>query len=141
VESHAIVGAYAVVSFWSFLAICAVAGMILDYRKKQLAVQSLKLAAEHGQNIDPAVIKALLSQQKQDNELNPAALLVGGVITVSVGVGVVLLAFFLSGVAPKALYPVMGGGVVTLCTGIGILIAGRLVARSQAANALQGTTG
>jgi DNA-directed RNA polymerase specialized sigma24 family protein len=93
VESHAIVGAYAVVSFWSFLAICAVAGMILDYRKKQLAVQSLKLAAEHGQNIDPAVIKALLSQQKQDNELNPAALLVGGVITVSVGVGVVLLAF------------------------------------------------
>ena len=59
--TESIVGACAVVAFWSFLAICAVAGMIFDYRKKQLAVQSLKLAAEHGQNIDPAVIKALLS--------------------------------------------------------------------------------
>jgi hypothetical protein len=137
VESNAIVGACAVVSFWSFLAISAVAGMTFDYRKKKLAVESLKLAAEHGQNIDPAVIQALLSQQRQENELNPAALLVAGVITTAVGVGVFLLAFFLAGVAPKALYPIMGGGVVTLCTGIGILIAGRLVARNQSARALQ----
>jgi hypothetical protein len=135
VTTESIVGACAVVAFWSFLAICAVAGMTYDYRKKQLAIESLRIAVEHGQNIDPAVIQALLSHQQKE-ELNPAALQVAGVITTAAGVGVFLLAFFLSGVAPKALYPTMGGGVVTLCTGIGILIAGRLVARGRAANAL-----
>jgi hypothetical protein len=136
VTPEAIVGACAVVAFWSFLAICAVAGMNFDYRKKRLAIESLKLAVEHGQNLDPAVIQALLSQQKQGSELDPAALQVAGVITTAVGVGVFLLAFFLAGVAPQAVYPVMGGGVVTVCTGIGILIARRQVARGQASKAL-----
>jgi hypothetical protein len=135
VTPEAIVGACAVVAFWSFLAVCAVAGMTYDYRKKQLAIESLRIAVEHGQKMDPAVIEALLSQQRQ-GELNPLALQVAGVITTAAGVGVFLLAFFLTGVAPKALYPTMGGGAVTLCTGIGILIAGRLVARSQASKAL-----
>jgi len=135
---EAIVGACAVVAFWGFLAISAVAGMSYDYRKKQLAIESLKIAVEHGQNIDPAVIQALLSQQRP-SELNPLALQVAGVITTAAGVGVFLLALFLTGIAPKALYPTMGGGAVTLCTGIGVLIAGRLVARNQASKAPSGS--
>jgi len=136
VESHEIVGAFAVVAFWSFLAICAVAGMTFDYRKKKLALESLRIAVEHGQHLDPAVVQALLSQQKQENELNPAALQVAGIITSAAGVGVFLLSWFLAGIAPKAIWPTMGASMVTLCTGIGILIAGRLVARDQAAKAL-----
>ncbi len=127
-----IVGACAVIAFWSFLAICAVAGMIYDYRKKQLAIESLKLAVEHGQNLDPAVIQALLSQQKGGAELNPAALQVAGIITTATAVGVFLLGFCLLGIAPVAIWPTVGAGAVTLCTGIGILIAGRVVARNQA---------
>ena len=125
------VGACAVIAFWSFLAVCAVAGMIYDYRKKQLAIETLRIAVEHGQNIEPAVIQALLSQQK-GTELNPAALQVAGIITTSAAVGVFLLGLCLLGIAPIAIWPTLGAGAITLCTGIGLLIAGRVVARNQA---------
>ena len=45
-------GAAAMVAFWMFLAIVSVAGIIYDYRKKRLAVETLRQAIQSGQQID-----------------------------------------------------------------------------------------
>ena len=59
--------------------------------------------------------------------INPLALWVSGVIVISAGVGVGLLAFFLERVAAEAFWPLLGAGVVTLCVGTGLVIAARIV--------------
>jgi hypothetical protein len=124
--------AFAFASFWAFIAIVSVVGIVYDYRKKHLAVETLRYALEHGHHVDPALLDRLLSQQKhaemQEREIDPRHLKIGGIITVATGVGVVILAFFIAQVAPLALYPIMGGGVLVACVGIGLLISARVLA-------------
>jgi hypothetical protein len=65
---------------------------------------------------------------------------VAGIVTLSGGVGVVILAFLLNQVVPVSFYPVLGGGVVAICVGAGLIVAARAVEqqRSQAAAAAGG---
>ena len=44
---------------------------------------------------------------------------------------VVVLAFFVSQVAPIALYPILGAGILTICIGAGLLIGARVVAEAH----------
>ena len=37
------------IAFWIFIAVVSVAGMVQDYRKRQLALEPLRIAIEHGQ--------------------------------------------------------------------------------------------
>ncbi len=121
-----LIGAAAVISFWAFVAVSAVAGIVYDYRKKQLAFQSLQLAIEHGQNLDPAILEKLIASQKTvDPQVDPRHLTVAGIIVSFTSVGVMLLSYFISQVAPKAFYPILGAGVVVLFVGVGLLIAAR----------------
>ena len=64
--------------------------------------------------------------------MSPTPLRVGGIITVSAGVGVVILAFLLQQVAAEAFWPVLGGGIVTLCVGGGLMVAARAVEQQRA---------
>ena len=58
-------------------------------------------------------------------------LLVWGVLTSAVGIGVTLFAFFLARLTPVAFWPITGAGVIVLCLGIGLIIAGRIVDSHQ----------
>ena len=119
-------GPFAVaIAFWVFVAIATVAGIVAEYKKRQLALEPLRMAIERGQTLDPGIVERLTTSTR-DEGINPLALWVGGVITISAGVGVCLLAFFLAHVAPVAFWPVLGGGVVATCIGIGLAIAGRI---------------
>jgi hypothetical protein len=120
-------GPFAVaIAFWAFVAIATVAGIVAEYKKRQLALEPLRSAIERGQQLDPAIVERLMAPAA-DSGINPLGLMVGGVITTSVGVGVAILAFFLAHVAPVAFWPIIGGGVVVLCLGVGLLMAGRIV--------------
>jgi Domain of unknown function (DUF6249) len=120
-------GPFAVaIAFWAFVAIATVAGIVAEYKKRQLALEPLRSAIEKGQQLDPAIVERLMAPAA-DSGINPLGLMVGGVITTSVGVGVAILAFFLAHVAPVAFWPIIGGGVVVLCLGVGLLMAGRIV--------------
>jgi hypothetical protein len=122
--------ALAVISFWIFLTIVSVAGIRYDYLKKHLAVETLRQAIQSGQHIDPALLDRLLSHQKYaEQAFDPRPLKIGGIITISSGVGVMVLAVFVSVVLPQALYPILGAGSVAICVGIGLLISGRVMAR------------
>jgi hypothetical protein len=55
-------GAIIAVAFWAFLAVSAATGMKYDFRKRQLAMESLRAAIEHGQPLEPAVVEKLLAR-------------------------------------------------------------------------------
>ncbi|HYK99708.1 MAG TPA: hypothetical protein VEU78_00825 [Steroidobacteraceae bacterium] len=127
------------IAFWIFVTVAAVAGIVSDYKKRQLALEPLRLAIERGQQLDPALVERLMAPEREAG-VNPLYLRVGGIVTLSGGVGVVILAFLLNQVVPVSFYPVLGGGVVAICVGAGLIVAARAVEqqRSQAAAAAGG---
>lgn len=115
------------IAFWIFCGVCAVAGIVGDYKKRQAALEPLRAAVEKGQQLDPAVVERLMAGERHG--VNPTGLMIAGIITLSAGVGIAVFAFFIDHVAPVAFYPVFGGGVIAFCVGAGLLIAARLVER------------
>jgi hypothetical protein len=115
------------VAFWLIIAVISVAGMIQDYRKRQLALEPLRIAIQHGQQLTPEIIARLLGQEERDRArqeaLDPRLLRIGGIITSSSGVGVALLSIFVALVFPPYHWIVLGVGVLAVCVGIGLLWA------------------
>jgi len=130
-------GPFAVaIAFWAFVAIAAVAGIVADYKKRELALAPLRLAIERGQQLDPALVERLMTPDRAAG-IDPLYLRIGGIITLAAGVGVCILSFFLAQIAPVALYPVLGAGVVLACIAVGLLLSARAVEahRARAAQA------
>jgi hypothetical protein len=121
------------VFFWIFVATVAIAGMVYDHRKRQLALEPLRIAIEHGQQLTPEIIARLVGREERHEELDPRLLQVGGIITAAAGVGVALLAIFVSLVFPPYHWLVLGVGIVAACVGIGLLLASRALRRSGGA--------
>jgi hypothetical protein len=118
------------VAFWIFVAVVAVAGMVQDYRKRKLALEPLRIAIEHGQQLNPEIISRLLGQEEHQEKLDPRLLQVGGIITCASGLGAALLSIFVGLVFPPYHWLVLGVGVVAVCVGVGLVIAARVLPRS-----------
>jgi hypothetical protein len=115
-------GPFAVgIAVFVFLAIATVAGIVGDYKKRQIALEPLRAAIERGQQIDPDVIERLMAPER-DEPLNPLHLKVGGA-------GVAILSYLLAQIKAQALYPVLGIGLVAVCVGVGLMIAAGAIAR------------
>ena len=138
---HEITSAVAVVSFWAFIAIASAFGITYDYRKKQLAIEAVKFAIEHGQPMDAAVLDRLLSPDKSSGNGAQRGLVVGGIIVLAFAVGLGVLAFFISLVDQRALFPMLGAACLLLCIGAGLVIAGRFLAGAKAQSSASGPTG
>jgi hypothetical protein len=117
------------VAFWLFLGVAAVAGTIQDYRKRKLALEPLRTAIEHGQQLSPEVIDRLLGRDEHSHEINPRDLKIGGIITCASGVGVALLTPFVAMVFPPYHWLVLGVGVLAVCVGVGLLVAAQSLQR------------
>jgi hypothetical protein len=127
------IGPYLVgAAFWLFIGAVAVAGMVTDYKRRRGNVEVLRMAIEKGQQLDPAMIEKLTSDDRREGRVDPMDLKLGGIITIAAGVGICLLSFFVSRVAPIALYPILGGGVVAICIGAGLLIGSRVLTEARA---------
>ena len=120
------------VFFWIFVGAVSIAGMVQDYRKRQLALEPLRIAIEHGQPLTPEILAKLLGREEHEDELDPRLLKVGGIITCSSSIGVALLAGFVSLVFPPYHWLVLGVGVVAFCVGIGLLLAASVLRRNAA---------
>lgn len=120
------------VAFWVFVGACAVTAIITEQNKRRMGVDLLRAAIDKGQPLDPSLVEKVFARQDKEERIEPLHLKLGGIITSSAGVGVVVLAFFISQIAPVALYPMLGGGVLTICIGVGLIIGARVVAQAQA---------
>jgi hypothetical protein len=121
------------VAFWIFVGAVAVAAIITDYKRRRGGVDVIRAAIEKGQQLDPALIEKLTtSEGSQDGRIEPLHVKLGGIITLSAGVGICLLSFFISRIAPIALYPILGGGVLVISIGVGLLIGARTLAEARA---------
>jgi len=124
-------GPFAVaIAFWVFVAVATVAGIVGEYKKRQLTLEPLRAAIEKGQQLDPNVVERLMAPPPEAG-IKALTLLVWGVLTSAVGIGVTLFAFFLARLTPVAFWPITGAGVIVLCLGIGLIIAGRIVDSHQ----------
>jgi hypothetical protein len=126
-------GAAAVaIAFWIFITVVSIAGMYQDYRKRQLALEPLRIAIEHGQQLAPEIVATLLGQEKHNDRLDPELLQVSGIITIAAGFGICLLSLFISSILPLHYQFVLGGGIVALCVGVGLLVAAMTMRRNAA---------
>src|SRR5262249_48598603 len=131
-ENQMGMGAFDVaVAFWVFVAIAAGAGIVGDVLKRRYSLEPLRLAIGKGQQLDPKLVEKLMTTSQRAEQVEPANLMIAGVITGASGIGVALLSWFLSQLVPRALYPTLGAGVVTVCVGIGLYVAGRLLERQR----------
>lgn len=126
-------GAIVAVAFWAFLAVSAIAGMRYDFRKRQLAMESLRAAIEHGQPLEPAVVEKLLarhsdSEADRPQDLGPY-LHIGGIITMAAGIGVLIAAFLVGLQFPVVRLPMLAVGALVVCVGAGLWIAARAIGR------------
>jgi Domain of unknown function (DUF6249) len=122
-----IVALYFGLAFWVFMTVAAVAGIIAEYKKRQLELEPLRAAIERGQQLDPAIIERLMQREQREQEVNPLYLRVGGIITIAAGIGLGALAWFVSQVMERSFYPILGAGVLAICVGIGLAIAARAI--------------
>jgi hypothetical protein len=125
-------GPYVVaVAFWVFVGVAVVAGTVADYKRRRGSVDVIRMAIEKGQQLDPALIDKLTANERRDEPIEPLHVKLGGVITLAAGVGISLLSFFISRIAPVALYPILGAGVVTICVGVGLLVGANMLTEAR----------
>jgi hypothetical protein len=119
------------VAFWAFLAISAVAGIVGDFKKRRLELETLRAAIERGQQLDSSLVERLMPRQHSAHDalLDPIHFRVGGIVTVAAGVGVGILAFFINAVWPIAFYPLLGAGVLAICVGVSLLVCAPVIER------------
>ena len=118
-------GPFAVaIAFWIFVAVASVAGIVArlqeapGWRSNPCALRSRRASSSTRR-------WSSASWPGERHGVNPLGLRIAGIITLSAGVGIAVLAFFIDHVAPVAFYPVLGGGVVAVCVGAGLLVAAR----------------
>jgi hypothetical protein len=118
------------VAFWVFVGAVSIAGIVSDYKRRRGSVDVLRMAIEKGQQLDPALIEKLTTNERRDEPIDPLHVKLGGIITLAAGVGICLLSLFIGHIAPVALYPILGGGVLVLCVGAGLVIGANVLAQA-----------
>jgi hypothetical protein len=86
------------ITFWIFVTVVSVAGIIQDYRKRQLALEPLRMAIEHGQQLLTVVLlSGIIAPYAAQGSLAVAAWIgerlpvLGGALVSPVGWGCSLL--------------------------------------------------
>jgi hypothetical protein len=118
------------VAFWIFVGVVAVAGIFADYKRRRVNLDVIRMAIDKGQQLDPVLIEKLTSNEQRDQPIDPLQMKFAAIITIASGIGVCLLALFLTGVSALAFYPTFGVGLVTICVGIGLRIGAKMLAEA-----------
>lgn len=119
---------YGALGFWLFLAAIVVAGIWFDAKKRESDQETLRRLVESGQRIDPAMVDKILKAGSSNNRTD-RDLKVGGLITLSVAPGLLLLGYFLSGLEPELMQVMLGVSLLVGFVGIGLFAAGKMYER------------
>jgi hypothetical protein len=126
------IGPYLVaVAFWLFIGAVAVAGIVTDYKRRRGSVDVIRMAIEKGQQLDPALIEKLTSNEHRAGRIDPLHMKLGSIITIASGIGICLFGLFMNGASSWAFYPIFGAGLVAICVGIGLRIASKVLGEAR----------
>jgi Domain of unknown function (DUF6249) len=126
------IGPYLVgAAFWIFIGAVAVAGIVTDYKRRRGSVDVIRIAIEKGQQLDPALIEKLTSNEQRTERIDPLQLKLSGIITIASGIGICLAACFMVGISALAFYPIFGLGLVAICVGVGLRIGSKVLAEAR----------
>ena len=114
------------IGFWLFIAAIVVGGMWYSIREKETKQETIRRIIESGQPVDAALMDRILGSEKRlDREL-----MVAGLITLFAAVGLALLGWFVSLLAPPWLLPMLGVAALVAFVGIGLIVAAKIAERS-----------
>lgn len=113
------------VILWIAIVLIVAVSALRKYLTERERQQTLRAALERGQPIDPAVINKIVTRQAPYSSRRQ--LQTGGVITLSVGIGLGLMGLFVfPSRGPDFFNPLLGPGVLVAVIGLGILLASLL---------------
>jgi hypothetical protein len=123
--------AIAASSFWIFVAICGVAGIVSNTIRHRETQKTIREAIEKGQALDPQTLDRILQAGGPLKGPPPrAALLFGGIMLLAIAGGLVIIGWSMSMTDPKQLYHGVGVGGMVGLLGAGLLVAARVIGRS-----------
>lgn len=114
--------------FWLFLAAVVVSGIWFDARKRESQQETLRRIVESGQRLDQAMIDKFLKSGSEGNRADQD-LKVGGLITMSVAPGLLLLGYFLSRLEEQMMDVMLGVALLVGFVGVGLYAAGKMSER------------
>jgi hypothetical protein len=125
-----ITAAVAAGSFWMFIAVVVIAGVVGSVFRHHETQQTIRKAMESGQSLDPETLDRLLRSARPGGGPPPRNFfLVFGVMMLAIGGGLVAIGFAeaASHTNPSQLYQGLGAGAMVGLIGVGLLVAGRLI--------------
>jgi hypothetical protein len=114
-------------------ALLAIAGVLIaiiisNQKTKQAKLDFLRGAMERGATLDPELIDKVMrpGARRQPMPFGKGAL-VAGIIVIAFAIGYGIFAYFISLLAPPALFPMMGVAILLVFTGIGLIVVSRVL--------------
>lgn len=124
-----LVASIGALGFWLFLAVVVGGAMWFDARKKESEQETLRRLVESGQKIDPTVVDKMF--RTGGNERKDRDLKVAGIITIGVGGGLAVFAWFIGQFDSQAFTALLGVGAMVGIIGLGLLSSGVYMSRAM----------
>ena len=121
------------VFFWIFVGAVVLSGVWRDIALRRETEETLRMAIQKGQQLDPALIEQLRYVKGRERaERSLYGLLVGGLVLIGTGFGLGLLGYFLKlGGAGGAFYPLVGVGSMLSIMGVMLIVGWQLVEKRR----------
>ncbi len=117
--------------FWLFIAAVSITPMVAIYKIRKATLDALRMAIEKGQDLPPEMFKQLsnIGQSMYGNEQNVSAinLKVGGVITMTTGAGIAIVATIFTFAVPVAAPFIYCAAAVCFCVGVGLYYGAKIM--------------
>lgn len=129
-------------TFWLVIFGISALGIWSQISRERERQQTIRAAIERGQQLDPSVLEKVMARQawndRPESGKEPwVQLMVGAIITLSVGPGLVLMGYLLGKAAPLAYWPLMGAGALVGTIGAGMVVAALIWRRYSAGDRAQ----
>ena len=113
------------VTFWVFVLIVVIAGILYYYAKNREIQKTIRLAIEKDIQLDAVLVDKIV----RGSSSKPEDYYIGGVISAVVGVGLPILGYFIGKIAPEAFFPIAGAGIMLGLIGISLIGCGMIISR------------
>jgi len=132
--SPSLAGVIGAITFWTFVGVCAVTGMVRSMLRHRETQKTIRQAIDSGQQLDPRTLEMLLQFDKPPKgPPSRSFLLFGGIMLLALAGGLCVIGWAVSMQShdPNQLYPGLGAGALVGMLGVGLLVANAAIGKSS----------